>query len=79
MRWPIAKCVLSVAIGEVQEACGIDQLCGELQAGIEGGVHARHSMWETHKMGEEWGFLLIDARNACSEFDRTVMLVSLPA
>ena len=23
-----------------------------------------HSIWETHKMEEEWGFLLIDARNA---------------
>ena len=27
-----AKCVLSVSKGEAQEACGIDQLCGELQA-----------------------------------------------
>ena len=29
----IAKCVQSVAKGEAQEACGIDQFCGELQAG----------------------------------------------
>ena len=74
LRRLIAKCVLSVAKGEAQEACGIDQLCGGLQAGIEGGVHAMHSMWETHKMEEEWGFLLIDARNAFNEVNRTVML-----
>ena len=29
----IAKCVQSVAKGEAQEACGIDQLYGGLQAG----------------------------------------------
>ena len=43
MRRLLAKCVLSVAKGEAQEACGIDQL----QAGIEGGIHAMHSIWET--------------------------------
>ena len=52
----IAKCVLSVAKGEAQLACGIDQLCEGLQAGIEGGVHALHSIWETQKMEEEWRF-----------------------
>ena len=41
----LAKCVLSVAKGEAQEACGIDQVCGGLQAGIESGVHAIHSLW----------------------------------
>ena len=33
----IAICVHNVAKGE---ACGIDQLCGGLQAVMEGGVHA---------------------------------------
>jgi hypothetical protein len=31
-------------------------------------------MWELHKAEEEWGFLLIDARNAFNEMNRTVML-----
>ena len=57
-----------------EEDCSNDQLCGVLQPGIEGGVHAMHSLWETHKMEEEWGFLLIDARNAFDEINRTVML-----
>ena len=56
LRRLIAKCVLSVA-GEAQEACGMDQLCGGLQAGIESGVHAMHSIWETHKMEEKLGFI----------------------
>ena len=59
---------------QVQEACGIDHLCGGMQAGIEGGVHAMHSIWETHKMEEEWGFLLFDTRTAFDEIYRTVMM-----
>jgi hypothetical protein len=31
-------------------------------------------MWELHKAEEEWGFLLIDARNAFNEMNRTIML-----
>ena len=71
----IAKYVLGVAKGEAQEACGIHQFCGGLQTGIEVGGHAMHSLWETYKMEEEWGFLLIDACNALNEISRTVMLV----
>ena len=68
-----AKCVLSGAKGRAQEACGIDQLRGGLQAGIEGDVHAMHSLWETHKMEEEWGILLIDANNYSIEINSTVI------
>ena len=39
--------LISVAKGEAQETCGIDQLCGGLQAGKEGVVHAMHSTRET--------------------------------
>ena len=57
-----------MAKGEAQEASGIDQLYGRLQ----GGVHAMRSTCETHKMEVEWGFLLIDTRNAFNEINRTV-------
>ena len=60
---------------EAQVAYGIDQLCEGLQADIDGGINAIHSMWETHqKMEEEWGFLFIDARNSFDEINRTVNL-----
>ena len=58
MRRLIASCVLSVAKREAQEACRIDQLCGGLQSGMEGGIL----------------LLFIDARNAFNEINRTVML-----
>jgi hypothetical protein len=73
-RRAIAKCILRVAGGEAKEACGIDQLCAGLESGIEGAIHAMQHMWETNKAEEEWGFLLIDAKNAFNEQNRTAML-----
>jgi hypothetical protein len=34
-----AKTVLFAAREEAKESCGIDQLCANLEAGIEGGIH----------------------------------------
>jgi hypothetical protein len=73
-RRAIAKCILHVAGKEAKEACGIDQLCAGLESGIEGAIHAMQHMWETNKAEEEWGFLLIDAKNAFNEQNRTAML-----
>jgi hypothetical protein len=68
-RWSrlTAKCVLLVAGGEAKDECGVDQLCAGLKARIEGGIHAMRLLWEQHKAEEEWGFLLVDARNAFNE------------
>jgi hypothetical protein len=73
-RRAIAKSVLHVAGKGAKEACGIDQLCAGLESGVEGAIHAMQHMWELHKAEEEWGFLLIDARNAFNEQNRTAML-----
>jgi hypothetical protein len=62
-----AKCVLFVAVGEAKEECGMDQLCAGLEAGIEGGIHAMRLLWDMHLAEEEWGFLLVDAKNAFNE------------
>jgi hypothetical protein len=69
-----AKVLLLLAGSDAREACGIDQLSAGLQAGIEGGIHAIRNLWEQCQAEEEWGFLLVDARNAFNELNRTVML-----
>ena len=70
----MAKCLLKLARPEAKAACGTIQLAGGLEAGIEGAIHAMRVLWDEHKKKEDWGFLLIDARNAFTEENRTAML-----
>ena len=70
----LAKCLLRVSGQESKAACGMDQLVGGVEAGIEGAIHAMRVLWEEHALEEDWGFLLIDARNAFNEENRTAML-----
>ena len=70
----MAKCLLKVAGPEAKTACGTTQLAGGLEEGIEGDIHAMCVLWEEHKKEEDWGFLLIDARNALNEENWTAVL-----
>ena len=73
-RRMMAKCLLRVAGPEAKAACGTTQLAGGVEVGIEGAIHAMRVLWEEHQNEEDWGFLLIDARNAFNEENRTAML-----
>ena len=70
----MAKCLLRVAGPEVKAAFGTTHLAGGVEAGIEGAIHDMRVLWEEHQTEEDWGFILIDARNACNEENRTAML-----
>ena len=42
--------VMALATGnDVEELCGIDQLCSGLRAGIEGTVHATSKLYDEHR------------------------------
>ena len=43
-----AKCILVVVGPEVNGACRMDHLCGGLESGIKGGIHAMSLMWKHH-------------------------------
>jgi hypothetical protein len=49
-RRAIAKAVLLIAGREVAILCKTDNLCGGLQGGIDGMIHAAQPMWDTHRM-----------------------------
>ena len=73
-RRMMVKCLLRVTGPEAKAACGTTHLAGGVGAGIEGTIHAMRVFWEEHKHEEDWGFILIDARNAFNEEKRTAML-----
>ena len=52
-RRATAKILLLVAGAQAKEACGIDQLCAGLEAGIEGGIHAMQALWDLHETEEK--------------------------
>ena len=63
-----------VYVPEAKSACGTTQLVGGLEASIEGAIHVVRVLFEEHRKEEDWGFLLVDARNAFNEKNRTAML-----
>jgi hypothetical protein len=52
-------------------------MCGGLDGGIDGVIHAAHAMWDMHHIEEYWVFLPIDARNTFNELDRMTMLLNV--
>ena len=73
-RRMMAKGLYWVKGQEAKTACGKAQLAGGMEAGIEGVIHAMRFLWEEHSQEEDWGFLLIDARNAFNEENQTAIL-----
>ena len=53
------------------EACGSDQLCSGLKAGIEGAIHEIAESFKAH-CNEGWSLLLADADNAFNSISRPV-------
>ena len=70
----LAKCLLRVTGQKAKAACRTEQLTEGVEAGIEGALYATRLQWTQHSQEEEWGFLLIDVRNAFNEENQPVMI-----
>ena len=61
------------ARADLEEVCGIDQLCSGLRSGLEESIHAVHELFDEHyNLG--WGLLLVDATNAFNSVNRVAAL-----
>ena len=64
------KKIMTIITGdEAMEACGSDQLCSGLKAGIEGVIHGISECFEEH-CHDGWGLLLTAAENAFNSISR---------
>ena len=55
-------------------ACQDDQLCTGIKAGINGTIHGVQALWDKDLTTENWGFLLVDTKNAFNKINRFGML-----
>ena len=68
----IGKAVMLVAGMDLKAECGADQLCANLEAGIEGAVHTMCAEFDAADSG--WGMLMVDAANAFNAQNRKAAL-----
>ena len=73
MRRILGKAMVLVTGVDVEEVCGVEQLCSGWKAGIEGAVHGMRELFEL-KSSEGVGMLLVDAKNAFNSVSREAAL-----
>ena len=64
----VGKCILKVLRQKSNEVCGTDQLYGEMEACIQGGIQAMRLLWQKNAQEADLFFLLIGIRNAFDEY-----------
>ena len=58
LRRIVGKAVGHLTRLDIEEVCGVSQLCPGLKAGIEGGVHAICELFDDHS-DDGWGVLMV--------------------
>ena len=66
--------VLKFTVPEATMACQDYHLCDGLKAGITSSIHRVQALWDKNSTTENWGFFLVDAKNAFKKIYRVVML-----
>ena len=69
----LAKVVALATRGDLEDVCGVDQLCSGLRSGLEGAIHAVNELFDQH-CDRGWGLLLVDAKNAFNLVNRVSAL-----
>ena len=61
-RHLFAQCVLKITGTKATNAYQYNQICANLEAGIDGDIHDVQAIWGAKSSTEDWGFLLVDAK-----------------
>lgn len=69
-----ARFVLKVTGPEATYSCKYGQLCVGLKAVIDGAVHGVQSILYSNATEENWGFLLVNAKNSFNKINQIGML-----
>ena len=58
---------------DLEDVCGVAQLCSGLRVGVEGAIHVVWELFDLHS-DDSWGVLLVDARNAFNSVNHVAAL-----
>ena len=67
------KTVCMLTRCDLEDICGISQLCSGVRSGIEGAIHTVRDLFDEHQE-EGWGVLLIDASNTFNSINGQAVL-----
>ena len=73
LRHILCKVIALATRTDLEDVCGVAQLCSGLRAGMEGTIHAVHELFDLNS-DDGWGVLLVDARNAFNSVNRVAAL-----
>ena len=73
LRRILCKVIALATRTDLEDVCGIAQLCSGLWAGMEGAIHAVRELFDLHS-DDGWGVLLVDARNAFNSVNHVAAL-----
>ena len=49
-------------------------MCARLKAGIDDAIRRVQDLWDEKPSTEEWGFLIVDSKNAFNEINQVGMI-----
>ena len=69
-----ANYVLRIMSTKATNACKDNQLCASLRAVIYRAVHCVQALWDNNSSTNNWGYLLVDAKNVFNEINWNIIL-----
>ena len=70
----LGKAVALVPKSDIEDVCGISQLCVGVLSGLEGAVHVVNDLFNEHNE-DGWGVLMVDASNTFNSINRLAIIL----
>ena len=69
----LGKVLAMATRADVEDVCGVSQLCSGIKSGMEGAIHCINEIFD-EKVNSGWGVLLVDTKNAFNSISREAAL-----
>ena len=75
LRSIVGKALCMATCVDIEDLCGVDQLCGGIRSGIKGAVHAMNNLFaQHHDSVPGWGVLSVDISKPFNSLNQSALL-----